>query len=339
MTYLMASPMEQFAVRVYVPTPRFLPGDMSLTNRSFAMLLSLRLFSVLFFPTGVRNRLLQKSRRGRGQEGSYARNTNRLVDSRGERRLGILQEAVVGTLRSQLGKGGVEQVLTPMTVLFVVLLRWNRGGLIPMRFTPTRHLRVNRALRRGAFLGMNLYGRAKHKGSLLSLLFPGDRPLWLSPLLVALETVSYLFRPISLSVRLFANMAAGHRLMHILGGFVEKLRFHPDRVFKLLSLLPRRVVLAVILLECGVRRLQRYVFLVLLSIYFRDVRDLHLGRSGPSSRVWRGFVKPRQERKEPEGRVFPPKKGPMARSQGLWPEKRPNTKKKPFVGGLASSLG
>ena len=328
MSNLVRSPMEQFAVRVIVPTPGFLPVDMSLTNRSLAMLTSLALRLLVFYPAVIGHWLLKQPMinksvqalssstgkvdqvEGRMYAGTLQAHVHpwmgtRLVDNRWDVRTRMVNEVVWTTIRSQLGRGkkGVEMVLSPLRRIFFDVLAWNCGGLVPMRFTPTRHLRVNRAMSFGVFLAMNAYGVRKHKEKMLSLLFPGDRPLWLSPLLVVLERVSYMFRPISLSVRLFANMAAGHRLLHILGGFVEKLRFHPEGTYKLLSLLPAAVVLAVILLESGVRALQRYVFLVLLSIYFRDRRDLHLGRKEEEDSTRRARQRQRETKEKNSRRV------------------------------------
>jgi len=103
--------------------------------------------------------------------------------------------------------------------VFTFILFSNLLGLIPYSFTITSHLIITFALALGLFGGINVVGLKKHGLGLLSLWYPGKAPFALIPMIVVIEAISYIFRVVSLSVRLFANMMAGHALLKILAGF------------------------------------------------------------------------------------------------------------------------
>ena len=172
--------------------------------------------------------------------------------------------ALAGVVRQQLGR---EQRFTP---LFVWVFGWvgfnNLAGLVPWGFTVTSHLCVNLFLALGFNLGFLFWGVRRHGLGFLRLFVPAGAPAWLLPFIVVIEVASYLIRPLSLALRLFANMMAGHTLVHILLGFAAA---GSPRV----GLLASGAVFAVTLLEAGIALLQAYVFVVLCCIYTRDALD------------------------------------------------------------------
>lgn len=172
--------------------------------------------------------------------------------------------ALTGVVRQQLGR---EQRFTP---LFVWLFGWvafnNLVGLVPFGFTVTSHLCLTLFLALGFNLGFLFWGARRHGFRFLGLFVPSGAPAFLLPLIVVIEVVSYLIRPVSLALRLFANMMAGHTLVHILLGFAAA---GSVRV----GLVASGVVFAVTLLETAIALIQAYVFVVLCCIYVRDALD------------------------------------------------------------------
>jgi len=171
---------------------------------------------------------------------------------------------LAGVVRQQLGQ---EQ---RFTALFVWLFGWlainNLVGLVPFNFTVTSHLCVTLFLALGFNLGFLLWGFYYHGFRFLGLFVPSGAPVFLLPLIVVIEVVSYLIRPISLSLRLFANMMAGHTLVHIILGFAAGA--------STLGVFAASVgIFAVTLLEARIALLQAYVFVVLCCIYTRDALE------------------------------------------------------------------
>lgn len=169
---------------------------------------------------------------------------------------------VVGVVRQQLS---TEQRFTPLFVwTFGSLVFLNLSGLIPYWFTVTGQLSVTLFLSLSFNLGFFYWGVFQHGLAFFKLFIPSGAPKVLLPLIVVIEIVSYLIRPLSLSLRLFANMMAGHALVHILLGFVYLITSP--------LILPVGVlaVFSVMLLEFGIALIQAYVFVVLCCIYLQD---------------------------------------------------------------------
>jgi len=172
--------------------------------------------------------------------------------------------ALAGVVRQQLG---TQQRFTP---LFVWLFGWlavnNVVGLVPFNFTVTSHLCVTLFLALGFNLGFLFWGVAHHGVRFFGLFVPAGAPVFLLPLIVVIEVVSYLIRPVSLALRLFANMMAGHTLVHIILGFAAGATT--------VGVAAASVgIFAVTLLEFGIALLQAYVFVVLCCIYTRDALE------------------------------------------------------------------
>ena len=152
--------------------------------------------------------------------------------------------------------------------LFMFVLFCNMIGMLPYAFTVTSHIIVTFALAAIVFIGVNVIGFIKHGFKYLELFVPKGVPILLLPLIVIIEIISYLSRPVSLSVRLFANMMAGHTMLKVFGGFVISLGL-------LGGWLPLSFSVALIGLEILVAFLQAYVFAILTCIYLNDALNLH----------------------------------------------------------------
>ena len=156
-----------------------------------------------------------------------------------------------------------------ISVLFLFILLVNLIGLIPYSFTITSHLIVTFAMSFSIFIGVNIIGFKIHKSDMLSLFIPANTSFGLALLLVPIEFVSYIFKPISLGVRLFANLMAGHTLLKVIVGFSWSMLLLED-FLSLLHLIPLFVLVILMGLELGVALIQAYVFTVLTCIYLGE---------------------------------------------------------------------
>jgi ATP synthase subunit 6 len=130
----------------------------------------------------------------------------------------MFYQIILGLVKENVGDKGLKFFPLIFTT-FMLMLGCNVLGMIPYSFTVTSHLIVTFTTALAIFAGMNIIGILKHRKHFLSLFFPPGSPVALAPLLVIIELVSYVFRVISLSVRLFANLMSGHTLLKILAGF------------------------------------------------------------------------------------------------------------------------
>ena len=151
--------------------------------------------------------------------------------------------------------------------LFLFVLAGNMLGMIPYGFTYTSHIIVTFTMAAAIFVGVTVIGFIKHGVHFFGFFLPPGTPLLMAPLAVPIEAISYFSRPVSLSVRLFANMLAGHTLMKVFAGFVVSLG-----VF---GFVPFLFVFALTGLELLIAFLQAYVFTVLTCLYLNDALHLH----------------------------------------------------------------
>ena len=188
------------------------------------------------------------------------------IPTRGQMVAEMLYNAVANMVRDNVGSGG--QAYFPFIfTLFIFVLFGNLLGMIPGSFTFTSHIAVTFAMAAMIFVAVTLIGIAKHGFKFCSLFFPHGAPLWTAVILIPIELVSYLSRPISLSVRLFANMTVGHVILKVIGGFVVALG-----VFGVIPLLG---LVAITALEFMIAVIQAYVFAILSCIYLHDSLHLH----------------------------------------------------------------
>jgi F-type H+-transporting ATPase subunit a len=155
--------------------------------------------------------------------------------------------------------------------LFNYILLCNLLGLLPFGFTLTAHIVQTFSLGFSIFLGIVIFGINSHKQKFLTLFVPEGVNIIFAFFLVFIELVSYIIRPFSLSVRLFANMLAGHTLLAILSSFVLILAASS---YWFIALLPLLFVIFVVILECAIALIQSYVFVILVCIYINEVYNL-----------------------------------------------------------------
>ena len=246
-----AGPMEQFTIKPIVP---FSAGglDLSFSNASLWMFLAV-LGVIVFLTVGMARAAMVPGRWQSMAEMSY--------------------EFIANTVRQNAGEAGMKFFPLIFT-LFMFVLFCNLFGLLPYSFTPTSHIIVTFALALLVFLTVIVVGLARHGLHFFSLFVPSGVPAWLLPVIVPIEVISFLSRPISLSVRLFANMLAGHTMLKVFATFVVSLGA-AGGVFSAGAILPLLGIVAVTALEFLVAFLQAYVFAVLTSIYLNDAINLH----------------------------------------------------------------
>jgi F-type H+-transporting ATPase subunit a len=184
----------------------------------------------------------------------------------------VAHDFVAGMVRESIGKEGVKFFPLVFT-LFIFIFVANMLGMIPGAFTVTSHIVVTAALAALVFLTVLVVGFAKNGLHFLKLFVPSGVPIYVLPLVTLIEIISFLSRPISHSVRLFANMLAGHITLKVFGGFVVMLLGAGS--FAALAPLPLLMAIAITALEVLVAFLQAYVFTMLTCMYLNDA--LHPG--------------------------------------------------------------
>ena len=158
--------------------------------------------------------------------------------------------------------------------LFTFVLISNIIGLVPYSFTVTSHLIVTFALALMTFIAINIICIREHGMNFFSLFLPPGSSFFLAILLVPIELVSYIFRPISLSVRLFANMMAGHTLLKVIAGFAWSMMLAGGGLL-IAHVIPLAILVLLMGLELGVACIQAFVFTILTCIYLNDAINLH----------------------------------------------------------------
>ena len=242
----MASPLEQFAIQ-NVSAPLFSIGGhpIAVTNSAVFMIASVVVSSGLLYAGASRGSMIP----GRIQAMSE-----------------LFYDFIANMIRDNVGSAG-KKFFPFIFTLFVFTLFGNILGMLPYGFTFTSHIAVTFFMAMVVFLGVTLIGLFKHGLHFFSLFFPHGAPLFTAPILIPIELVSYLSRPISLSVRLFANMTVGHVLLKVLAGFVVALG--------IFGVVPLVVLVAITALELLVAVLQAYIFTILCCIYLNDALHLH----------------------------------------------------------------
>jgi F-type H+-transporting ATPase subunit a len=191
-----------------------------------------------------------------------------LVPSRAQSVAEISYEFVANTIRSTAGKEGMKFFPLVFTI-FMFVLAVNLLGLLPYGFTVTSHIIVTVALALLVFFTVIIYGFWKNGLRFFKLFVPSGIPVYILPLIVFIEVLSFLSRPISHSVRLFANMLAGHITLKVFAGFIIMLGAL-GFPWAAGSVLPLLLVVALTALELLVAFLQAYVFAILTCIYLND---------------------------------------------------------------------
>ncbi|RVT97078.1 F0F1 ATP synthase subunit A [Rhodovarius crocodyli] len=182
-------------------------------------------------------------------------------------------EFIMGMVVEQVGEEG-KRYFPFVFALFMFVLLGNVLGLLPYAFTYTSHIVVTFGLAAIVIITVTGVALARHGWHFFGYFFPEGAPLWLAPIIIPVEVVSYLSRPLSLSIRLFANMVAGHVMLKVFATFVVMLA-GLGVVGPVLSLLPLSLNVALMGFELLVAFLQAYVFAILTCIYLHDAVHLH----------------------------------------------------------------
>jgi F-type H+-transporting ATPase subunit a len=237
-------PLEQFQIERLVPL-HIGEIDVSYTNSALLMTIVVVLVTTL---------VIVGTRRAE------------LVPGRLQSMVEMTYEFVADMIDSNVGREA-RSYLPFIFTLFTFILAANLIGLIPYSFTVTSHIIVTFALAAVVFIGVTIIGIVRHGFHFLSLFVPHGVPLPLLVILVPIEVLSYFIRPFTLSIRLFANMLAGHTMLAILGGFAASIGF--------LAIFPVAINTAMFALELLVAVLQAYVFAILTCLYLSDAIHLH----------------------------------------------------------------
>ncbi|MBO0661887.1 F0F1 ATP synthase subunit A [Jiella sp. MQZ9-1] len=246
MAYDPIDPIHQFQIFRIVPI-KIGSWDFSFTNSALFMVLTVAVTAGFLYYTT----------RGRG-----------LVPSRGQSITELSYEFTANMLRDAAGTAGMKFFPFVFSIFMFVLVA-NLFGMMPYFFTVTSHLIVTFALAMLVISVVVVYGLMKHGLHFFHLFVPPGVPAALLPLVVLIEVVSFLSRPVSLSVRLFANMLAGHITLKVFAGFIVSLSAL-GTLGILGSILPLAMVVALTALEFLVAALQAYVFAVLTCMYLND---------------------------------------------------------------------
>ncbi|MEO1248512.1 MAG: F0F1 ATP synthase subunit A [Pseudomonadota bacterium] len=240
----MAGPLEQFEIKPIVPI-KVGSLDLSFTNASAFMVIGVILL-VLFFWLTTQGRAL--------------------VPSRWQSLAEIFYEAIGNMIRDNVGSDG-RRYFPFIFTLFMFVLVLNLIGMIPYTFTVTSHIIVTFGLAFFIFIAVTIIGIWRHGLKFLSLFFPHGAPWWTGFILIPVEIVSYLSRPVSLSVRLFANMTVGHVLLKVIAGFIG--------LMGIFGIVPFLFLIPLTALEIGIAILQAYIFTILTCVYLHDALHLH----------------------------------------------------------------
>ena len=240
-----ADPMHQFEIKRLLDI-NIAGFDLSFTNSALFMMIAVFIIS---FTTIISIR------------------KNSIIPSRMQSIVELSYEFVADMVRQNVGSQG-KNYFPFIFTLFMFVLFLNMLGMIPYGFTVTSHIAVTFALAMLIFIGVTVIGFIKHGLGFFGFFVPKGVPVFMLPLLVVIEVISYFTRPISLSVRLFANMMAGHTMLKVFSGFVILMGF-------LGGWLPLAVMVAFTGLEILIAFLQAYVFAILTCIYLNDALHMH----------------------------------------------------------------
>ena len=239
------SPLDQFKIKEIANIQLF-GHDVIVTNSALFMIIA-SLFIILYFTLAFKNKKLVPTR----------------LQLSGE----LFYNLITDTVNQNVGVKGKKFVPLIFT-LFMFIMVCNLFGMIPYGFTVTSHISITFALAMMVFLLVSLLGFILHGFHFFSLFLPAGTPWWLAPLMILIELFAYLARPVSLSLRLAANMVAGHVLLKVIAGFIVSMAFY-------LKIFPIPFISVLIGFEIFVAILQAYIFTILSCVYLNDAINLH----------------------------------------------------------------
>lgn len=232
------NPLEQFRVYKILELPKFLEYDIGFTNSSLYMMISVILVT-FFLLAGIK------------VKPGYLQTA-----------VEHIYEFVVSIIENNTGSKGLKHIPLVFTV-FIFILACNLIGILPYGFTVTSHISVTFALSMVVFIYVTVVGFKERGIEFLRILLPSGTPLWLAPMMIIIELFAYLARPLSLSVRLAANMIAGHTIIKVIAGFIVDMNIF-------LTPVPFLFIITLIGFEIFVAILQAYIFTSLTCVYLSD---------------------------------------------------------------------
>ncbi|QKX01891.1 F0F1 ATP synthase subunit A [Wolbachia endosymbiont of Cruorifilaria tuberocauda] len=238
---MVLNPLEQFKIYTIIELPKLFGYNINFTNSSFFMMISV-VSVILFLLFGVR----QKS----------------IMPGHLQAVIEYIYDFVISIIENNTGSKGLKHIPLIFTV-FVFTLSCNLVGILPYCFTVTSHIIVTFALSIVVFTYTTVVGFKERGIRFLHILLPKGTPLWLAPMMVLIKIFAYLARPISLSIRLAANMIAGHTIIKVIAGFVMNMHLT-------LAPIPFLFIVALIGFEVFVAILQAYIFTSLTCVYLSD---------------------------------------------------------------------
>ena len=241
-----SNPMQQFSVYKIGPEIKIAGIDLSFTNASLFMIISASIILSFLF-LGTREKKIIPDKIQLIAEMFYTFVAKMISDTAGSK---------------------AKPYFPFIFSLFMFVLFCNMVGMLPYSFTVTSHIIVTLIMALFIFIAVTIIGFVRHGFKYLSIFVPSGVPTVLLPLITIIEIISYLSRPVSLSVRLFANMMAGHTMLKVFGGFVISLGL-------LGGWLPLGFSIALTGMEILVAFLQAYVCAILTCIYLNDALNLH----------------------------------------------------------------
>jgi ATP synthase subunit 6 len=198
----------------------------------------------------------------------------RAISSRAEMLLALIYSFILDLVDDNIHYAHKGEFVPYMFTLFLFVFGLNASGLIPYTFAVTGQLAFTLTMSYTSFIAYTIIGFRLHGIKFFGRFFPGNLSVFLAPLLVPIEVISYIFQPISLGVRLFANIMAGHILLLVFSGFIWIIS-HASGLLYLSQLIPIAILIFLCILEAAVALIQAYVFCLLTAIYFNDSINLH----------------------------------------------------------------
>ena len=240
----LGDPLHQFQIRPLLEISVF-GADVSFTNSAAFMVAAI--VAVIVFTTA--------SMRGRA-----------MVPGRWQSLAELSYEFIADMVRENVGSEG-RRYFPFIFTLFMFILLSNALGMMPYGFTVTSHIIVTFSLAVFVFVAVTIIGFVKHRVRFFGFFLPHGVPWYVAPLLIPIEILSYLTRPFSLSLRLFANMTAGHTMLKVFASFVV--------ILGVFGVAPFLLVMALTGLEFIIAFLQAYVFTILTCVYLNDALNMH----------------------------------------------------------------
>lgn len=240
------NPLDQFKIQPLVDLPTLAGFNISFTNSALMMVIAV-LAVIAFLGLTTRSRALVPGRMQSMAELTY--------------------EFISGMVKDNVGHEG-KKYFPFIFTLFIFILFCNLLGMIPFSFTATSHIIVTFALALIIFIGVTLIAIAKHGFHFFGSFLPAGTPWWLAPMMVIIEIFSYLSRPFSLSIRLAANMVAGHTLIKVMAGFIFAMSWWGGWA-------PLAFITLFTGFEIFISILQAYIFTVLTCVYLHSALHLH----------------------------------------------------------------